>query len=94
MDTVIAELRKMIVIAKLNGQFIYCHYQNLWWSPEEFGKELDQNKFRWGRENFQLRDPKQHTVDLDRAIDEAEMNLKEWQYKLLQCELQKDGENK
>ena len=87
MNTVIAELRKMIVDAKSKGMFIYCHYQNLWWSPEEFGKELDKNKFRWGRENFQLRDPKQHSAELVRAIDDAEQNLKEWQYKLLQEEL-------
>lgn len=83
----IDELRKMIVIAELNKQFIYCFYQDLWWSPEEFGRALDQGKFRWGRENFQLRDPKQHSAELVRAIDDAEQNLKEWQYKLLQEEL-------
>jgi len=72
------DLRKMAKIARINNQAIYCHYQNLWWTPKEFEKALDDGKFHWGTENFQFRSLEDRTRQLRRARDEAQRELMEW----------------
>jgi hypothetical protein len=51
------ELDNLIEQAKREGKWLYCCYQQLWFSPDELRAENEQGRFRWGTVNWQLRDP-------------------------------------
>ena len=82
--TIRDELREMILEAKNTNQVIHCQYQDLWWTPTEFANDLDDGRFHWGRKNFTIRDPSEHTKQLENARDSAIQQLERWTSKLNQ----------
>jgi len=77
-------LRNMVREARNDGKVIHCCYQNIWWTPTEFANDLNSGRFNWGRENFTLRDPSEHTKQLENARDSAIQQLKRWEISLNQ----------
>lgn len=41
-------------------KFFHCAYQNLWFSPSQLRAEQAKGYFRWGAQNWTLRDPQEH----------------------------------
>lgn len=60
------EIESMIQEAERKGLWLKSKYQNLWFSPEELRKEVRKGHFRWGRENWTMRDPKERKEELIR----------------------------
>jgi len=51
------DLSKIISRARANGKWLYCSYQNLWFSPAELEAANRKGRFLWGEINWELRDP-------------------------------------
>lgn len=50
-------LQNLIDEARGNGKWLWCSYQDLWFSPDQLEAENANGKFRWGPVNWKLRDP-------------------------------------
>ena len=58
----------LIQEAREKHLWIWCHYQDLWFSPGEFEKQIKAGKFIWGRVNWELRDPAEHLKAIDGQV--------------------------
>lgn len=68
-------LTELIEKARRERKWLHCTYQDMWFSPDELQKENEGGNFRWGAQNFELRDPQEHSQQLERRIKEAEEEL-------------------
>ena len=64
-------VQSLIDRARLEGKWLYCAYQDLWFSPDELEKELGEGRFRWGAANFTLLDPMDRVAELKQAVETA-----------------------
>lgn len=56
-EEVLAELKPLIDQARREGLWLWCYYQDLWFSPDQLEAENANGKFIWGAVNWKLRDP-------------------------------------
>lgn len=68
-------LRPLIESARSRGMWLWCSYQDLWFSPDELEAKNSQGRFLWGPINWILRDPREHIQQLEHKIERAEDNL-------------------
>ena len=68
-------LRGLIESARSRGMWLWCSYQDLWFSPDELEAKNSQGKFLWGPINWILRDPRDHIQQLEQKIERAEDDL-------------------
>ncbi len=59
-------LRKMFDEAEQKRLWFFSQYQHLWFSPSKLKEEQSSGRFRWGAENWRLRDPKERLEELRR----------------------------
>ena len=57
--------------AEEKGLWFYTSYQALWFSPSELKAEHAKGSFKWGPDNWKLRDPK----EMIKAIDSRRRQL-------------------
>lgn len=50
-------LKPLIAEARAKRLWLWCHYQDLWFSPAELEAQNNNGKFLWSAENWRLRDP-------------------------------------
>ena len=77
-------LSSLIEKARREGLWLWCIYQDLWFSPDELEAENRQGRFRWGETNWKLRDPQENIVALKQRVTSAECNLVEFQNRVVQ----------
>lgn len=53
----LASLEALCQRAEREGTLIWQRYYDLWWTPDGLRKENANGRFRWGVQNFTLRDP-------------------------------------
>jgi len=78
----VQELYDMVEEARGLGALIHCSYQDLWWTPDEFKRALDDNKFHWGRVNFRLVSADKKIKALKARVVEAQAELDRWMERL------------
>lgn len=65
--------------ARENCLWFHSSYQNLWFSPDELQAHRANGRFRWGAENWKLRNPDERLKELAdnirKAKDEHEVFL-------------------
>jgi hypothetical protein len=66
------KLNALIDKAEAEGKWLFCNYQQLWFSPAELRAHNANNRFRWGAVNWQLRDPNERLAEADRALEAAQ----------------------
>lgn len=81
-DLIIASLAPLKAEARANGTFLYCAYQDLWFSPDELDAHNAQGSFVWGPVNWQLRDPAERTARLEQTIQNAQDALDQWKARI------------
>ena len=77
-------LSPLIERARQQGLWLWCSYQDLWFSPDELEAENHQGRFRWEDTNWQLRDPQEHITALANRIRVAESSLVDFQRRVSQ----------
>lgn len=65
------ELRKLTAQARAEGKWLWCHYQDIWFSPDQLDEQNAVGKFIWGPVNWQLRDPKERLAEAKARVDRA-----------------------
>lgn len=66
-----AELRKLTAQARAEGKWLWCNYQDIWFSPDQLDEQNRNGKFLWGPVNWQLRDPAERVAEAKRRADDA-----------------------
>jgi hypothetical protein len=61
-----AEMQALFTEAEQKDMWLWCGYQDLWFSPAKLRKEQAAGRFRWGAVNWKLRNPKEKLAALDR----------------------------
>ena len=74
-DEVKAELAPLIEQARAEGLWLWCHYQDLWFSPDELQAQNAKGKFLWGAVNWMLRDPQERVKQAEAAAQRAANEL-------------------
>jgi hypothetical protein len=64
-------LKELIEQARKEGKWLWCHYQDLWFSPDQLEAENAAGKFRWGPVNWKLRDPQERLSEAERRLASA-----------------------
>jgi hypothetical protein len=65
-------LTELINEARVKGKWLWCRYQDLWFSPEQLEAQNADGKFRWGVDNFELRDPQEYIEEARRRAEFAQ----------------------
>lgn len=65
-------LDELIAQARREGKWLWCHYQDLWFSPDQLASENAAGRFMWGPVNWRLRDPNERLHEADLRIEAAE----------------------
>lgn len=73
MDPVTIEMRPLYEQARREGKWLYCHYQNLWFAPDQLEAEQRAGRFRWGAVNWQVRDPMERVAVAERRLKAAQV---------------------
>ena len=55
--------------------WFYCSYQALWFSPDELKAAQQEGMFKWGAQNFTLRDPGEHIIELEKSVANVQKTL-------------------
>lgn len=66
------KLHEMINQARAQSMWLWCRYQDLWFSPDELESAHRSGRFMWGAVNWTLRHPSER-------LEAAELRLKEAQ---------------
>lgn len=74
-EAIKADLAVLIGEARASGKWLWCHYQNLWFSPDDLATQNANSKFLWGPVNWRLRDPAEHVAELAREAANAQDTL-------------------
>lgn len=77
-EAVIASMEPLLKRAEIEGLYLHCSYQDIWYSPEELRAEHANNRMLWGAVNWTLRDPAEHTASLANAVVRARKDLDAW----------------
>lgn len=64
-------LAPLIEQARRERKWLFCSYQELWFSPDELAAQNRAGSFRWGPVNWQLRDPAERLTELAAQIGSA-----------------------
>lgn len=65
-------LPELIEKARAEGKWLWCHYQDLWFSPDQLAAQNEAGKFRWGPVNWRLRDPQERIAEADARVAAAQ----------------------
>ena len=68
-------LQDLINQAREETKWLWCHYQDLWFSPDQLEEENRKGSFRWGPINWKLRDPSERVSEAKRRADRAAEEL-------------------
>ncbi len=68
-------MEEMFKQARAEGKWFWCHYQDLWFSPDALEKEQAAGSYRWGVVNWKLRDPKEWLLEAEQRRDEAQREV-------------------
>lgn len=58
-ELILNDLKPLFEQARKEGKWFWCHYQDLWFTPDELEKHHADGKFIWGAVNWELRDPEE-----------------------------------
>ena len=72
------ELSVLCDQAQREGKALWCHYQNLWFTPAELRRENAAGRFLWSAVNWKLRDPAERTQELTADVERAQRELARW----------------
>lgn len=75
MTSAVELMKPMIAQARAEGKWLHCHYQDLWFSPDQLEAEHAKGNFRWGPVNWALRDPQERIARARRTVAEAQAEL-------------------
>lgn len=75
MDPISIEMRPLFKQARDEGKWFWCHYQDLWFSPDQLESEQTNGKFRWGAVNWKLRDPAERIEEAKARRDAAQAEV-------------------
>jgi hypothetical protein len=75
-------LKPLIAEAKATDRWLHCHYQDLWFSPEQLEAANAQGRFLWGPVNWTLRDPQERVAILSRDVENARLALESFKAQL------------
>lgn len=59
----------LIEAARIKRLWLWCRYQDLWFSPDELKAANDDGRFIWSAVNWEMRSPAEHIEEMDRKID-------------------------
>ncbi len=79
------DLADLIVRARREGKWLWCHYQNLWFSPDQLAAENAKGSFVWGVCNWELRDPIERLREAESNVTRAETEVARVRAEISQC---------
>jgi hypothetical protein len=66
---IMEQLNKLIAQARVEKKWLWCHYQDLWFSPDELEAKNKAGQFQWGAVNWELRDPQEKLNEAKRRTE-------------------------
>ena len=67
------ELNALIDKAEAEGKWLWCAYQDLWFSPTNLREHNRHGKFRWAAQNWKLRDPQERIAEARQRATAAQI---------------------
>jgi hypothetical protein len=68
---IMGPLNELIEQARHEGKWLWCRYQDLWFSPDKLEAANKNGQFRWGVVNWKLRDPNERLQEAEDRLDDA-----------------------
>ena len=75
-------LSELIDQAEAEHKWLYYHYQNMWFSPQELRDANAEGRFRWRVVNWRLRDPQEKLKRLREHVKPSQKELEEFKEKI------------
>ena len=75
-EIVKSQLEVLIKRAEKTKNWLYCHYQDLWFSPEKLREENENGRFLWGPVNWDIKSP---LILLKQLKETAELSNKKYE---------------
>ena len=68
-------IAELMETANENGLWFYSTYQQMWFSPSELTEEMQSGRFRWGPNNWKLRNPSLLITELVSEVNTVQKRL-------------------
>jgi len=68
-------LKDLIEQARREGKWLWCAYQDLWFSPDQLEMHNAAGRFNWAPVNWKLRDPNERLEEAKRRAEYAEAEV-------------------
>ena len=78
-DDIIKSLQPMFDRARKERLWFHCPYQDLWLTPDELIEYFDENRFVWGPDNWELRDPQELIEQKEKLIAATRESIRDIQ---------------
>lgn len=69
------DLAKLIELARSKNLWLWCRYQDLWFSPDQLAAANAKGSFRWGVINWELREPAERLREAEERARAAQMEV-------------------
>jgi hypothetical protein len=76
------ELKPLFEKAEKEGLWFYTNYQSLWFTPEQLREKQKEGRFVWGKENWQLRNPRERLKEIKKKNQELEQKIERFEQRL------------
>lgn len=68
--------------ARQEALWFWCHYQDLWFSPDELAAHHRDGRFCWSAVNWKLRNPQEHLASLKGRVIAAQQAVETFEKRL------------
>lgn len=79
---ILKSLEPLFNKAKEENLWFYTGYHGIWFSVKELKREHKKGKYIWHKGNWELRNPEDRICELERNIEYAKIELREFKLRL------------
>ena len=76
------DLKPLFDLAKIQKLWFWSRYQDLWFSPDDLKELQSKGRFIWGKDNWELRDPKEKLDRLKHLAENAARDVKDFEKRI------------
>lgn len=87
-DVVMGPLNDLIAEARATRRWLWCCYQDLWFTPDQLEAANAEGRFRWGAVNWKLCDPRERLAKAEadavaarERADRIAREIDEWEWR-------------
>ena len=81
-EEILKSLEPLFNEAEQKGLWFYCSYEQMWFTPKELKQMHSEDRFIWGEDNWELRNPNEGIRELETLKNNINGQIEGIKYKI------------